>query len=64
MAVYFCDPQGPWQRGTNENKNGLIRQYFPKKKSLAQHSQQTLNVVAEQLNTARGKHLNLKHRDR
>lgn len=50
VAVYFCDPQSPWQRGTNENTNGLIRQYFPKKTSLAQHSQQTLNAVAEQLN--------------
>lgn len=50
MQVYFCDPQSPWQRGTNENTNSLIRQYFPKKTCLAQHSQEVLNMVAEQLN--------------
>ena len=51
VPVYFCDPQCPWQRGTNENTNSLIRQYFPKKTCLAQHSQNKLNQVAEQLNT-------------
>ena len=51
VPVYFCDPQSPWQRGTNENTNSLIRQYFPKKTCLAQHSQSKLDQVAEQLNT-------------
>ena len=50
VPVYFCDPQSPWQRGTNENTNSLIRQYFPKKTCLAQHSQEILNEVADQLN--------------
>jgi IS30 family transposase len=51
IPVYFCDPQSPWQRGTNENTNSLIRQYFPKKTCLAQHSQEVLNKVAGQLNS-------------
>ena len=50
IPVYFCDPQSPGQRGTNENTNSLIRQYFPKKTCLAQHSQRTLNNVATELN--------------
>ena len=50
VPVYFCDPQSPWQRGTNENTNSLVRQYFPKKTSLGQHSQKTLDLVAKQLN--------------
>lgn len=50
IPVFFCDPQSPWQRGTNENTNSLIRQYFPKKTCLAQHSQRKLNEVATQLN--------------
>lgn len=50
IPVYFCDPQSPWQRGTNENTNSLIRQYFPKKTCLAQHSQQKLDMVETQLN--------------
>ncbi len=60
LPVYFCDPQCPWQRGTNENTNGLIRQYFPKKTDLSPHSQETLNKVATQLNERPRKTLNFK----
>jgi IS30 family transposase len=51
VAVYFCDPRSPWQRGSNENTNGLLRQYFPKGMELSQFSQRQLDAVAARLNT-------------
>ena len=50
LPVYFCDPRSPWQRGSNENTNGLLRQYFPKRTSLAPFSQANLDAVAAELN--------------
>jgi IS30 family transposase len=50
LQVFFCDPASPWQRGSNENTNGLLRQYFPSGKTVAHHSQEHLDMVAAQLN--------------
>jgi IS30 family transposase len=58
VQVYFCDPQSPWQRGTNENTNGLLRQYFPKRTSLAGFTQRELTVVERELNERPRKTLN------
>jgi IS30 family transposase len=51
LEIYFCDPQSPWQRGSNENTNGLLRQYFPKGTDLCQHGGEELSAVAHALNT-------------
>ena len=60
VEVYFCDPRSPWQRGTNENTNRLLRQYLPKQSDLAEHSQAKRNKIARQLNQRPRKTLEFK----
>jgi IS30 family transposase len=59
VQVYFCDPRSPWQRGTNKNTNGLLRQYFPKGSNLSGFSQADLNKVTRRLNERPRKTLEL-----
>jgi IS30 family transposase len=60
LAVYFCDPHSPWQRGTNENTSGLLRQYFPKGTDMGRYSKRELNAVAEVPNSRPRKALSWK----
>jgi IS30 family transposase len=60
VQVYFCDPHSPWQRGSNENTNGLVRQYLPRKTDLSRLSQAELNAIANELNTRPRQKLNWK----
>ncbi len=61
LEIYFCDPGKPWQRGSNENTNGLFRQYFPRGSDLSQHSPEYLDFVADQMNRRPRKTLGWRH---
>ena len=58
ITVYFCDPKPPWQRGTNENTNKLLRQYMPQKTDLSDYSQEQLDLIAKEPNERPRKTLN------
>jgi len=64
IEVFFCDPHAPWQRGTNENTNGLLRQYFPKGFDFATVTEHELDTVADELNARPPQALQLRHPDR